>query len=123
MTRQVERLERQLAEAENRCKTEALKHEQAAQEKTLHILSAFTAGSLEEAAGAAERGAGEESLAQGGGTVLMERLKVQQQEIDRLAAMAEERNELMRMQEEARDALEAKDRELEEVALSFSPSL
>lgn len=52
---QVERLQRQLAEAESKYQTEALKHEQAAQEKTLHILSAVTAGSLQEAeaAGAA----------------------------------------------------------------------
>ncbi len=40
---------------------------------------------------------------------------MQQKEIDRLAAVAEERNELMRLQEEARMALEEKDKELQEV--------
>ena len=92
-------------------------HSTTLQEKTLHILSAVTAGSLEEAerAECASGAAGGESGLGGGGAsggaqggkcggggsgsqALIERLRIQQEEIERLAAVAEERNELMRMQ-------------------------
>jgi len=131
---QVEALQRQLRETQSKYQTEVLKHEQAAQEKTLHLLSAMTSGAIDDnacdssttassgapgaAAGgtnAGRAGAGAGAEAEAFKSSMMQRLKIQQAEIDRLAAVAEERNELMRMQEVARVALEEKDKELEEV--------
>ena len=139
---QVERLERELKEAERRYQAQVLQHEQQAQEKTLYLLSAMTDKAITEAshshsaqnsasqnsapahASAASGGSDGGGGATGGGgggsgsgfsSCIMERLRMQQKEIDRLAAVAEERNELMRLQEEARMALEEKDKELQEV--------
>ncbi len=136
----MQRLQRELKAQDDRYQTMFLKHEQAAQEKTLTLLGAMTSDTLDQAeaeastsssaplppaegSSGAATGRKERGGAGGGGggggsafsTAMMERLRIQQQEIQRLAAVAEERNELMRMQEEARLALEEKDKELEEV--------
>jgi hypothetical protein len=135
----VQRLQRELKAQDDKYQTMLLKHEQAAQEKTLTLLGAMTSGTLDQAeaeactssapsppaegSSGAATGKKERGGAGGGGgcggsafsAAMMERLRIQQQEIQRLAAVAEERNELMRMQEEARLALEEKDKELEEV--------
>jgi hypothetical protein len=135
----VQRLQRELKAQDEKYQTMLLKHEQAAQEKTLTLLGAMTSGTLDQAeaeactssapsppaagTSGAATGRKERGGAGGGGggggsafsAAMMERLRIQQQEIQRLAAVAEERNELMRMQEEARLALEEKDKELEEV--------
>jgi hypothetical protein len=135
---QVERLERELKETERRYQAQVLQHEQQAQEKTLYLLSAMTDKAITEAShshsaqnsapahasaasGGSDGGGGATGGGGGGGggsgfsSCIMERLRMQQKEIDRLAAVAEERNELMRLQEEARMALEEKDKELQEV--------
>ena len=140
---EVSRLTSDLASVESKYKTEMIKQEQAAEEKRLHLLSALTSSAVDDVheetrdhtdLGAVKEESGLEGIASQaaadsggltagkGATVvssrnqaLLARLQLQQQEIDRLAEVAAERNALMSLQQEQAQMLEAKAKEVEEL--------